>query len=342
MRFALLLLVPFALVLAAPAQTTISGRVIDRDTGAPVRGQRVDLRTRHNIDPTPVIEAWTDADGRYRLEDVPEGRWRVRVAFAASAATEHLLATPVVRVERGRPLRFDFEVVTTEAPRERMGSGVRFHPSEAPQPGPFAIEGQVLSNPYEFPVDSAVVRLLLPEEAVAGGRRYRTAVWAVADADGRFRLDGVRSDTSYHLLVTHPTHDTLRNVTHRFEAPGELTLFLAKPGHRHLSDPRAGFGRVLDGRGRLMAGALRASMLQTLGTLSGRLFVGDASAAGATVRLIETDAQATAETDGWYQIARLEPGTYTIEVRHGGTTATLPGVAVAAGPNTIDVNLEDE
>ena len=71
-RLALLMLVLWPLM--ATAQTTVSGRITDRDTGAPIHGLRVDLRTIYNTEPAAPLATWTDTDGRYTLADVPPGR----------------------------------------------------------------------------------------------------------------------------------------------------------------------------------------------------------------------------------------------------------------------------
>ena len=198
----------------------------------------------------------------------------------------------------------------------------------------------MLSSPYEFPIDGATVRLLSAEDEVEGGRHYRTAATAVTDADGRFRLEALAAGR-YLALVTHAAYDTLRNHAIDLETPGELTVFLARPGAAPSPDPRPSFGRVLDGEGRPLTETISSAWYQTKGTLVGRVLDGALPAAGAEVQLAGHAAVSTG-ADGGYVLSDLEPGTYTLEVRYQGAATTLPGVVVMAGRNEIDLRLADE
>src|SRR5262249_42650338 len=69
---------------------TLSGRVTDAVTGAPIERARVRLGTG----PSNGVEADTDADGRYRIEHFPgeARRWIAITAMAAGYATTSDLA----------------------------------------------------------------------------------------------------------------------------------------------------------------------------------------------------------------------------------------------------------
>ena len=76
-HFLLLLLVPLAARLPARAQTAtqiLRGTVLDAGAKAPVIGATVVV-----VGTEPVLGGSTDAEGRFRLSDVPVGRVKLRV-----------------------------------------------------------------------------------------------------------------------------------------------------------------------------------------------------------------------------------------------------------------------
>ena len=97
---AALLVIPFAFAAGSPAQTpapkdpkssgTISGRVTTAD-GHPAAGLALALMPGDFVMPNsmrPVARATTDADGRYRLANVPAGRYRLQLLAPAHASPE--------------------------------------------------------------------------------------------------------------------------------------------------------------------------------------------------------------------------------------------------------------
>jgi len=58
------------------AAATVSGRVTDKETGQPLRRMRVQLSGVVLDMPPRLLDAVTDADGRYELTDVPPGEYR--------------------------------------------------------------------------------------------------------------------------------------------------------------------------------------------------------------------------------------------------------------------------
>jgi len=71
--FSVLMQAPQRDALRVEAQLgAVSGRVIDADTGAPLRNARVGLVPEQGDEPDPVL---TDADGRFRIATLPSGRY---------------------------------------------------------------------------------------------------------------------------------------------------------------------------------------------------------------------------------------------------------------------------
>ena len=102
---------------AAQSSATITGRVIDGGTQAPIAGARVILLPAPIARPAgpmvgPPVQVVTGDDGVYTFSGVPEGRYRVqvqRIGFAPPTDTPLLqvgagqaLAGPDLRLTRGR------------------------------------------------------------------------------------------------------------------------------------------------------------------------------------------------------------------------------------------------
>ena len=82
LKFALFWLLPAALPAAAPATGTVEGRILNPRSGAVAEGARV------SVEGTSLV-AFTDADGVYRLGDVPAGEVRLRVFYTGIIQASH-------------------------------------------------------------------------------------------------------------------------------------------------------------------------------------------------------------------------------------------------------------
>lgn len=80
LRFILLLVIIILLfgaaIFAQDLSQTVKGRVIDIDTEIPLPGATVII-----LDTDPLIGTTTDLDGFFRLEDVPLGRYNIRITY---------------------------------------------------------------------------------------------------------------------------------------------------------------------------------------------------------------------------------------------------------------------
>lgn len=103
LRFALVWLAPATLPAAAPATGTVEGRILNPRSGAVAEGARV------SVEGTSLV-AFTDADGVYRLGDVPAGEVRLRVFYTGFAPQFEKAV-----VEPGRVLSRDITLIATGA-----------------------------------------------------------------------------------------------------------------------------------------------------------------------------------------------------------------------------------
>ncbi len=111
--FGFLVWLVFAPLLSAQSGGFIEGRVLNTRSGEYVE------RARVTVEGSP-IEAFTDADGNYRLANVPAGSARVRVFF-----TGLLPRTDTVAVVAGQVSRHDVSLQTFEARDDAAGGVVK-------------------------------------------------------------------------------------------------------------------------------------------------------------------------------------------------------------------------
>ena len=177
---------------------SISGRVID-GTGAPVRGARVlpliaSRGTLRRMSFAFGLQSITDADGRYRLYNIPPGEYAIATAFGASS----------------------FAVGSTgqAPPPGTTGSGVLIYPSNT-RPDLFRFNGGEERRGVDFVVSPGA---LFNVSGAVSLPDAKTRVWAAltpvdapalavavatADDEGRFQMNGVPAG-SYHLFVAGP------------------------------------------------------------------------------------------------------------------------------------------
>ena len=68
----------------------VSGRVVDAETGQPVRGAQVVLAEGRN----ELVSTYSGADGRFRIEEAPVGEWRLSIAKPSYAYLFDRLVVP--------------------------------------------------------------------------------------------------------------------------------------------------------------------------------------------------------------------------------------------------------
>lgn len=180
---------------------TIAGKVQDKISGEPLSMATVvvaDTDDRRY----EIPHASTDADGKYRIEGIPPGTYRV-VAFYSDEATQHTN----VAVKAGRNTSLDFKVQivaedgdTTTPHEDTAGvhAGTRdrgYGHSKHRTTG--SIMGRILDAETQKPIPGAVVSATMPG--------LTNAIHAMADKHGRYRFVGIRPgiytlSVYYHLV----------------------------------------------------------------------------------------------------------------------------------------------
>ncbi len=180
-RRLLLLLLLLALLPAMPtwpviaeadATGSISGRVTDILTGAPLEGATVE-------DYSSSIEATTDADGRYRLVNVPEGKRYLRFDHPRYASEYYVDA----------PRLFLATPVEVKAGKETTGIDAALGPGGR-------ISGRVTDLETGAGLAGVRVRALQPD--LRPWWPWRSVREAVTGADGRYAIEGLWTDV-YHV-----------------------------------------------------------------------------------------------------------------------------------------------
>jgi len=164
----------------APPNGAVAGLVRDASTGAGVPGTRIVLRRPGSLEP---VHSDTNGDGAYMIVDLPAGHYQV-TAYLREAA----IGAREVDVNPGHLTGVDFAVGALSERAARALDGLsdvplwRYRPADA-DPTRGAIEGTVGDVQRRDRVDGAVVT------AVRDGDP--TAVQAITDDTGRYRLDGL-------------------------------------------------------------------------------------------------------------------------------------------------------
>jgi hypothetical protein len=308
-----------AIVLAAAAPLhaqqrplgTLEGTLLEPVDSRSVRGAELSLR---RLDaPSRVVTARADAHGRYRLDSLPTGRYRMDIA--GPTLDSLALAAPAreVRIESGRTTRVDFTLPSGAALRDVvcrdtvLGQGrvaVAGHAIDADADRPL-VGAELVATWMEFPEERSRRR-------AAPTRRVTVARTGAA---GQYRVCGAPSETLFSLQLRHGGRATpvLRLIVSDVE--GAVVRDFS------LSARSAPPVETLDSLERVVetGGARRelelvgdASLAGVVRGLSGQPIV------GARVHVRDARADATTDSAGRFELASLPAGTQILVVEHAG------------------------
>ncbi len=293
-----------------PRLGAIAGVVIDSLDGGPLVGAQISVEGI-------VSQVLTDSAGRFRLDSVPAGRYRIGVFHPILDSLGMSIASPPLDVAADSTLSLAF--ATPSAPtivRLACGSG----PADtSAQSGPALVIGHVLDAETDAPVAGAHVSLrwahirsLLSEKLRLTQGKWDTATGPA----GEFRFCHVPDrfiGIAHAARVAHDTNDVGRPFTMR----GRLVRFLVL--HVPANDSSA-------------AHAAGATPVPGHASLSGRVYRSDDGRPfiGAVITVAGTGDTAITGDDGLFTLRGLPAGSRTLEVR-----------ALGWEPEALPVELSD-
>lgn len=308
---------------AQTGTAVIRGRVVDSDTGRPLRRARISVNAPElGRDPRNTS---TGVDGRYELTDLPAGRYTIRVTRGGYLALQYGQRRPF---EQGKPLQL-LDKQTIE--------GIDFA-----LPRSSVISGRVIDELSE-PV--AGVQVFAMRSLYWQGRRRLVPAFgpvAVTDDEGEYRVIGL-SPGSYYVMAT--LRDTWTVTDHGMVQ----TMAYAQtyyPGTPGMTDAR----RVSVGAGQRVTNINFALVPGRTATVSGT--AADSTGrpiAGRNVGLIQElvgpsggmfmlSGNASTAADGSFAIKNVAPGQYKLRVQtlSDQPGPRVPGQEVASVPISVD------
>ena len=306
----------------------LEGTVVDSVHMRWLQGANV-LAIRVDPEPSHSAGAATDADGRYRIDSLPAGRYMVEFTSAVLDSLEITLPPREVTIEPGRAARADFGLPSGRTLRAAACPGA------ALGAGKGAIVGRVLDADTDAPLVGARVVLAWREVTVDRATLQVTSADRVGDVNadslGRYRACGV------------PTDDWLSlQVQHRGRAGSEIKLLVPDSAGvvvRHLSLSTSASRPVA------VSGAAADSAPEPLvGTASVRGVVrgvGGLPLADAQVRLLGARGAAVSDVRGRFTLRDLPSGTQVLEVRRIGYLLAQQPVELRSGRSVAqDVRMQ--
>ena len=201
-RLPLLVFLVGSTVLAQTPSGTINGQVLTRE-GQPAVGVRVRAMAASQPgvsfdNATALVRlTFTDSSGRYRLENVPPGRYFVMAGFVEYYPGVPSDSARTVQVAASAPVA-DISIpmvvgtATTGVAGADVGGGAIFMPVAAP-PSPLqngSISGRVLDKDGVTPVQGATV-VIDSFVSQNGQIQVRERLTTITSRDGRYSLTGV-------------------------------------------------------------------------------------------------------------------------------------------------------
>ena len=329
-RFVLLATTSFFIAHSADAQADQHGRlegtVTDSVHARPLAGVRV---VALGVDGRPESRgaASTDSSGRYRIDSLQPGRYRIGFESPLLDSLEITLAPREVAVFGGAVATGDLALPSAAKLRSAVCSGARL-PAEMG-----VLYGHVVDATTEAPLAGAVVvamwREMTVDKKTLRSETNERIASDTTDEGGWYRLCGVPTGTWVSYQLQHLGHTTpaIRELV-------DDTLGIAI---RHLSldrsRPAADSGETPPTTG--VAAASGTARLT--GVIRG---TGDLPVATAEVRVLGTRTIARSDESGRYSLGDLPAGTQLLEVRRlGYGIVEMPVELRTAATVTSDVRL---
>ena len=271
--------------------------------------------------PAHSAGATVDSRGRYRIDSLPAGRYKVEFASPFLDSLEISLPPRDVTVEAGRTTRADFAIPSGGTLRAGACPGV------ALAAGSGAVIGRVLDADTETPLAGARVAVAWHETAVdRASLRVESAERSGAvttDSLGRYRICGVPTDDWVVLQVQHGGRagsDVRVSVPDSAGvAVRQLSLSLAAA--RPLAAPTDS-----------AALAPLTGNASVTGVVRG---IGGLPLADAQVRLLGARGTAVTDARGRFSLGDLPSGTQVLEVRRIGYLLAQQSVELRGGRNVV-------
>jgi|GEM_PF-6325142 len=328
--------------LSAPivsAQTLVKGTIMDIDQDIPVYGVRVDLRTKEGLDPYDHRVSYSDANGKFELENVPDGNWRVRVIYSDAEYMERILMTPVFSAE-GSVKEFHFKMNQEWNSYDEQVRYLRVRKTgEDRAGGHVTVTGLVEELKSQAPIVNARISLLEKVDATAINSTYKSVAEAFSSPSGAFEIP-LLSPGRYLIDVQHSGFETSSRAPLWITSPTDIKVSMWKKGER----PQVA-GHVLDEHGRDLKNAIRTSSNVYASTLIGILVHNEEPVKDASIYLLNNEGQlpigvevGTSDATGVYRIENIDPGTYTLRVEAEEGVYEVEGVKLALGVNKFDIH----
>jgi hypothetical protein len=271
--------------------------------------------------PAHSAGATVDSRGRYRIDSLPAGQYKVEFASPFLDSLEVTLPPRDVTVEAGRTTRADFAIPSGRTLRAGACPGV------ALASGSGAVIGRVLDADTEAPLAGARVAVAWHETAVdRASLRVESAERSGAvttDSLGRYRICGVPTDDWVVLQVQHAGRagsdvrvsvaDSAGVAVRQLSLSATASRPLGAPTDSAPSPPLTGNASV--------TGVVRG--------------IGGLPVADAQVRLLGARGTAMSDARGRFSLGDLPSGTQVLEVRRIGYLLAQQSVELRGGRSVV-------
>jgi hypothetical protein len=167
-----------AIAQQAPGTASVSGIVFDSIRGHPMSGAQVGIQGT-------TLLAVADGDGRFHLDSVPPGTYRMVASHPILDSLGISLVTPPITLAAGQSRTVDMATPSASA---LVG---QLCPAAWLTRGPAALFGRIRNADTDQPLGNARVSVVWTELELGGLRKVPHIRAATTDADGTYRICGL-------------------------------------------------------------------------------------------------------------------------------------------------------
>jgi|GEM_PF-2404626 len=332
------------LFLAGPTSQqapSISGRVLD-DRGSPVAALTVELQSQYGTSLYPKVATRTDVDGRYSLDDLGPGVWRIRI-YRSDQDGGLTALTDKIELEE-KAIDIDFEMPAEDVKPPNIQPGIRYFPvpsGERTESTP-VIQGALIDLQSLEPIEGATIKIYRDHE----NDRTELVASELSDAFGAFQIDELEPALYRFSISREGYQDPWENsVKVDFAMRTKvymLRVFTDAAKWRGERPKRAKAWR----EGSPMNMVLGVSYRNPWGTLTGSIQVEGGATDAIRAELVDLKGRplhrfldARVKDDGTFTIHSIAPATYTLRISVGDRIVDVPNVKIDAGPNELSLTL---
>lgn len=332
------------MLLAAPSiqqALSISGRVLD-DRGAPVAALTIELQSQYGTSLYPKVATRTDVDGKYSLDGLGPGTWRIRV-YRPDGEGGLTALTDKIELEE-RSIGIDFEMPTEDKVAPNIQPGIRYFPVPPSErlAGAPVLEGALIDVQSLEPIEGATIEIYRKLD----NEKSELVAAVQSDEFGVYRIEDL-TPAIYRFSISREGYQDPWDSSVKIDAPMRTKVYMLRVfvgAAKWRGEPPKSVKAWQEGTPMNMV--LGRFPRNPWGMLTGSIQIEGSTLDDIKAELVDLKGRplhrflnARVAADGTFRIHSIAPAVYMLRISIGDRIVDIPNVKIDAGPNELSLSL---